>query len=103
MGALSVRGNHDDSGLAAYEAIQRGEKVKGKHKWAHKLSAGDAEWLALLPWSLSIPSYNLLVVHAGVVPEVCIPFLLCPRPSIMNAPAFYLPSMTEQHALEVLS
>ena len=70
LGALSVRGNHDDSGLAAYEALQRGEEVKEKHEWVRNMSAADAHWLGQLPWSISIPSYSLLVVHAGVVPEV---------------------------------
>lgn len=71
LGAMSVRGNHDDSALAAFESLRRGEKVKKKkHQWVHKLSAADAYWLGQLPWSISIASYSLIVVHAGLVPEV---------------------------------
>ena len=67
---MAVRGNHDDSGLAAWEAIQRGEEVKEKRAWAGNLTAADAHWLAQLPWTISIPSHSLIIVHAGVVPEV---------------------------------
>lgn len=70
LGAMAVRGNHDDSGLGAAEALRRGESVKSKHHWAKQLSGADEHWLGRLPWSISIPSYSLIVVHAGIVPEV---------------------------------
>lgn len=70
LGALSVRGNHDDTGLAAYEEVQRGREVTEKHQWTKKLPKRDAKWLASLPWSISLPDYGLVVVHAGLVPKV---------------------------------
>lgn len=78
MGALSVRGNHDDSGLAAYEAFTRGEEVEDKHDWVKGLEPEDASWLAHLPWTISLPSHGLTVVHAGLVPEIPLEHQLLP-------------------------
>lgn len=39
-------------------------------KWLEQLGDSRAEWLRQLPFSLSIPSLNLLVVHAGLIPGV---------------------------------
>ena len=71
VGGIAVRGNHDDAGLSAWENWQAGGKLKSKHKWVKDLKHRDAEWLFRLPWSLSLPSHSVAVVHAGVVPEVC--------------------------------
>ena len=65
-----MRGNHDDTALGAFEALKRGEEIKRKHKWAMNLSEANAAWLALLPWSISIPALEVIIVHAGLVPEV---------------------------------
>ena len=69
-GALAVRGNHDDAGLTAWESWQQGGKLKEKHKWVKDLKHRDAQWLYLRPWSLSLPTHNVAIVHAGVVPDV---------------------------------
>ncbi|EIE18738.1 Metallo-dependent phosphatase [Coccomyxa subellipsoidea C-169] len=66
----SVRGNHDDEVLAAYEALARGKHVPGGKKWVKDLPAAAAQWLHALPFSLRIPSYGVTVVHAGIVPDV---------------------------------
>ena len=39
-------------------------------KWLEQLGDSRAEWLRQLPFSLSIPSLNLLVVHAGLIPGI---------------------------------
>ena len=31
---------------------------------------GAAEWLHQLPFSIRLPAYGLIVVHAGLVPDV---------------------------------
>jgi len=61
--AFVVRGNHDDSGLEAYEGWMKQEKEpKAKHQWVKHLTREDAEWMREMPFTLSIPSYRLLVV-----------------------------------------
>ena len=56
---------------------QRNEWVKGtsllqeeKLKWLEGLGDERAEWLRQLPFSLSVPYLNLLVVHAGLIPGI---------------------------------
>lgn len=68
--AFAVRGNHDDSGLAAYRVWLDGGDVKKKHKWVKELSREEAAWLEKLPFTLAIPAYQTLIVHAGLIPGV---------------------------------
>ena len=65
-----MRGNHDDAALAAAEATARGDPLRRKHEWVRDLKDPDVEFLSSLPWSLSVPSHGLIIVHAGIVPEV---------------------------------
>ena len=71
LGLLSVRGNHDDTALAAWEAhAARGVPPHGKRAWVINMTAADAAWLRGLPFSLRAPAHGLIIVHAGVVPDV---------------------------------
>ncbi|CAI5458648.1 unnamed protein product [Closterium sp. Yama58-4] len=69
MGAVAVRGNHDDKALAVAAAAATGKSKRWRNsKWPSDLSSTDLEWLLSLPFSIRIPSHNCLVVHAGLVP-----------------------------------
>ncbi len=71
LGFLSVRGNHDDEALAAWEAWQhRGVPLPARRLWLKQLPHASARWLHGLPWSLRVPSHGLILVHAGLVPDV---------------------------------
>ena len=39
-------------------------------RWLEHLGDSRAQWLRQLPFSLSIPSLDLLVVHAGLIPGI---------------------------------
>ena len=39
-------------------------------KWLTELGDERAVWLGELPFSISLPSLNLIVVHAGLVPGI---------------------------------
>ena len=80
----AVRGNHDDSALAVVrrrgkydpsspdhtDEVARSMSESGKWAWTKDLSTEDIEWMEQLPYSISIPSLDILAVHAGIVPGV---------------------------------
>lgn len=65
-------GNHDDSALAAYFKCGRFREgpLPESYSYVRDFSEADVRWLGELPYSLSIPHLQALVVHAGVVPRV---------------------------------
>ena len=65
LGAVCARGNNDDAALAAYAAWQRGEEPLEKFDFVRGLAADDVEQLLRLPFSVSMPEYGVVVVHAG--------------------------------------
>ena len=90
---FSVRGNHDNSALAA--ALGDKKKCsKQSYEWVKNLSDEDVEWMSQLPYSITIPkdmlhgdrdeddkllstrscaiSNNVIVVHAGLIPGVAL-------------------------------
>jgi len=77
-GSLCVRGNHDDSCIAAalkvgrYKDVKPGEYPPGK-EYIKDLSSKDLNWLQNLPYTLHLPSLDAFVVHAGLVPGVPLP------------------------------
>ncbi|KAL3146662.1 hypothetical protein ABBQ32_000890 [Trebouxia sp. C0010 RCD-2024] len=70
MDAVVVRGNQDDKALAAYVQWKNGKALEEPMKWLEDLGDTRAEWLRQLPFSLSIPSLDFLVVHAGLIPGI---------------------------------
>lgn len=74
IGAYAVRGNHDQR-MLDYRAMQRRGEVMPPLKPQHQqcletLTDEDYDFLASLPFWLRVPAYNILCVHAGVVPGV---------------------------------
>ena len=60
-----VRGNHDDYMVAvAYKLLPM---MRGA-AYLNSLSSEDIEWMNALPYTVSIPSLDAIVVHAGLIP-----------------------------------
>lgn len=96
---FAVRGNHDDAALAA--ALGDKERAqKPRYSWTKQLSDEDVEWMADLPYTITIPSsylqsddnrdpndaskmadHDVIVVHAGLLPNVV---LSDQRPKLMT-------------------
>eukprot|EP00884_Botryococcus_braunii_P005168 jgi/Botrbrau1/14652/Bobra.0108s0013.1 len=52
------------------EGALQEDPLDSKRPWLKDISRDTARWLRQLPFSLYLPSHNVLVVHAGLVPEV---------------------------------
>ncbi|CAD7937489.1 unnamed protein product [Amoebophrya sp. A25] len=69
---LCVRGNHDDSFLAAYYRTGKYENNISEYRFPDLLpqvTEEEAAWLRDCPLMISFPHLNALVVHAGVLPD----------------------------------
>ncbi|CAH1232777.1 bis(5'-nucleosyl)-tetraphosphatase PrpE [asymmetrical]-like [Branchiostoma lanceolatum] len=65
----AVKGNHEDHVLREYDKSKDpGYKLPPKYTWVGKLTSEEAEYLRELPYTISLPTYNVIVVHAGLVP-----------------------------------
>lgn len=70
IGALSVRGNHENEVIRWSRALALGAQsnFKSEHYLiAMGLEEADVEWLRNLPWYISCSDLQLLFVHAGFV------------------------------------
>eukprot|EP00210_Caulerpa_lentillifera_P005173 g4945.t1 len=75
LGAWSVRGNHDDHVLALYNKLNSPNgsgqlKLEESDEWIRALTKRQAKYLDSLPFILDIPCLKVIIVHAGLVPEV---------------------------------
>lgn len=72
VGALSVRGNHENEVIRWSRALALGAQsnFKSEHYLiAMGLEDADVEWLRNLPWYISCSDLQLLFVHAGFVAD----------------------------------
>ncbi|KAL4853877.1 5'-adenylylsulfate reductase 3 [Chlorella vulgaris] len=66
---FALRGNHDDAAQAAITRHKtEGAPLKDSYQWAEHLDDSLARVLRRLPFTLHLPAYNVLAVHAGLVP-----------------------------------
>ncbi len=71
----SVRGNHEDSKLCDLRRLNFAPDIEKPNKkptpqWIKELTDDEVEFLTELPYTISIPSLNSVIVHAGLVPNV---------------------------------
>lgn len=77
INAYSVRGNHDDAALAYILGILGGKSsIPPSYDYISKLTKEDVQWFQDLPYTVSIPSLDALIVHAGLVPGKNLDFQL---------------------------
>lgn len=76
---LSVRGNHDEVVLREYLNFKKDpESLPEKNKWIKELSEEEINYLISLPYTISIPSLNIIIVHAGIVPGLSLSSMSVP-------------------------
>ncbi|XP_070572611.1 uncharacterized protein [Ptychodera flava] len=67
--AYAVRGNHDEAVLREMMFQRKNDYVLSKkYGWTAELDQSDWDYLSQLPYTISIPSKRILLVHAGLVP-----------------------------------
>ncbi|XP_039253768.2 bis(5'-nucleosyl)-tetraphosphatase PrpE [asymmetrical]-like [Styela clava] len=67
-----IRGNHEQAVLRSALKYRSGEKEsnpKWANSWAKHLSNGQFEFLRNLPYTISIPILNIIIVHGGLHPH----------------------------------
>lgn len=69
-GIYCVRGNHDETALSHALKTNMAAERPEYYDYVDNLTKEDIQWMQDLPYSISIPSLNTLIVHAGLVPGV---------------------------------
>jgi hypothetical protein len=66
LGALSVRGNHEDNLIKSLR--DKSSKFFGSktYSFGSELTEEEVSWVNDLPYTISIPEINVIVVHAGL-------------------------------------
>ncbi len=61
----SVRGNHDEISMSEYFLKT---KARESYGWVTELQQGQVDWLSELPYAIHIPTRQIIVAHAGLLP-----------------------------------
>lgn len=67
---LAVRGNHDEVVLREHKKFKSGEKLDPKNKWIESLPDRYIKYLETLPFTIKLPSLNVIIVHGGLEPTL---------------------------------
>ena len=72
MEHFAVRGNHDEAVLKQALSLKKDPnyELPSKYAWVRNLSNEDIAYLQELPYTISVPSLNVIIVHAGLVPGI---------------------------------
>ena len=69
--SFCVRGNHDEVCMKEWEkSIKEHRPLPPNFEWMKDLTKEEMKWFFDLPYSLHLPSRNIITVHAGIVPGV---------------------------------
>ncbi len=68
--ALAVRGNHEERVIKEWLAVKQGKQddFVPSYNWMRELEDGDMDYIMQLPYTVSIPHMNCIVVHGGLWP-----------------------------------
>ena len=72
QGYLGILGNHELATLRAQAARQGGlyPSEEPAYAWTDEMEEEDVQYLRKLPYTISLPAFNAIVVHAGLVPGI---------------------------------
>lgn len=67
---IAVRGNHDEVVIREFLKHLDGTELPEKNKWMMQLNKSHLNYLSQLPYTIALPSLNVTIVHAGLVPNL---------------------------------
>jgi hypothetical protein len=72
-GFYCVLGNHDLSAIKELKAWRSNQPIREKYSYVSRLSKEEGDWLLSLPFTITLPDHNAIVVHAGLIPNIPLP------------------------------
>lgn len=66
----ALLGNHELASLRGRAERAEDHGAAPKYAWTDELDPAEVEWLRRLPFTISLPAHDAIVVHAGLVPSV---------------------------------
>lgn len=69
---IGVRGNHDEVVIREYLKHLDGTELPEKNQWMMQLNKSHLNYLTQLPYTIALPSLNVTIVHAGLVPNIAL-------------------------------
>ena len=72
LGSLAVKGNHEEHVIKEWFRYKNNglDGLRNKYHWVQDMTQEEVDYLISLPFTISIPCCNAIVVHAGLVPGV---------------------------------
>ena len=87
-----VLGNHDLSMLSHVDklSVSPSYEIPPKYEYIKSLSQSDIAYMKSLPLSIHFPELNVVIIHAGFIPDI--PFLDQSDPEILTKIRYVFPS-----------
>ena len=67
---FAVRGNHEEAVLREVRNLKQDTKydIPNRYNWIQALNEDDIDYINELPYTISVPSLKIHIVHGGIVP-----------------------------------
>jgi bis(5'-nucleosyl)-tetraphosphatase (symmetrical) len=65
-----VLGNHDIKAIEKHNAYVQGKEIPSKYAYVSNFTIDDINWFKTRPFTIHIPEYSCIIVHAGLLPGV---------------------------------
>jgi hypothetical protein len=69
---VAIRGNHEDGALVAAAQSAAGEAPEAQIEWVQTLAQAAVEYMRDLPRMMRLPDFDVILVHAGLLPGVAL-------------------------------
>ncbi|XP_074593441.1 bis(5'-nucleosyl)-tetraphosphatase PrpE [asymmetrical]-like [Brevipalpus obovatus] len=67
---FSIRGNHEEKVLREYGKHHEDKKYTQYYSWIKDITTEEIEFISSLPYTIRLPTLNVIIVHAGLIPKL---------------------------------